>query len=61
MGILLGSSDRFMFGSDEGIILSSDVGEVLGSTLDLDEVEYLVSSDGSLMVSMISHLRVNCL
>ena len=48
-----------MFGSDEGIILSSDVGEVLGSTLDLDEVEYLVSSDGSLMVSMMSHLRVN--
>ena len=50
-----------MFGSDEGIILSSAVFGVLGSTLGLDEGTYLGSSDGSLMVSMISHLRVNCL
>ena len=50
-----------MFGSDEGIILSSAVGGVLGSTLGLDEGAYLGSSDVSLMVSMMSHLRVNCL
>ena len=50
-----------MFGSDEGIILSSDVGEFLGSTLGIDEGVYLGSSYGSLVVSMVSHLRVNCL
>ena len=50
-----------MFGSDEGITLSSDVGEGLGSTLGLDEGEYLRSSYGCLMVSMMSHLRFNFL
>ena len=39
-----------MFGYDEGIILSSDVGEVLGYTLGLDEEADLGYSDGSLMV-----------
>ena len=48
-----------MFCSDEGIILRSDVGELLGSTLGIDEGKDLDSSDGSLMVSMMSHLRVN--
>ena len=50
-----------MFGSDEVIILSSAVGVVLDYTLRLDEGAYLGSSDGYLMVSMISQLRVNCL
>ena len=57
----LGYSDRFLFGSYECIILSSAVVGVLCSTLGLGEGEYLESSDGSLMVSMMSHLRVNCL
>ena len=61
MLISIGSSDRFMFGSDEGIILSSAVGEVIGSTLGIDEGEYMRYSDGSLIVSRISHLRVHCL
>ena len=50
-----------MFGSDEGIILSSAVGEVLGSTIGIYEVAYMGSSDGSQVVSMISHLRFYCL
>ena len=36
MGISLGYSDIFMFVSDEGIILSYDVGEVLGYTCGID-------------------------
>ena len=36
-----------MFGSYEGIILSSAVGEVLCSTLGIDEGADLGSSDGS--------------
>ena len=59
MGISLRYSDKFMFGSDEGIILSSAVGEVLGFTLGLDEGAYMGSSDGFLMVSMMSQLRVH--
>ena len=47
-----------MFGSNEGLILISAVGGMLGSTLGLDEGAYLRSSDGSLMVSMMSHLGV---
>ena len=50
-----------MFGSDEGLIISSDIGEVLLSTLGIDEGAYLGSSDGSWMVSIMSHLRVHCL
>ena len=51
----------FLFGSDNGIILRSSVGEVLGYTLELDEEAYLGSSDGFLVVLMMSHLRVYCL
>ena len=61
LGISLGFSDIFLFGSDEGIILSSAVDVMVGSTLGLDEGAYLGYSDGSLIVSMMSHLRVNCL
>ena len=50
-----------MFGSDEGIILSSAVGEVLGSTIGIYGGADLDSSDGSLMILMISQLRANCL
>ena len=48
-----------MFGSDEGLIISSDIGEVLLSTLGIDEGAYLGSSDGSWMVSIMSHVRVH--
>ena len=47
-----------MFGYDDVIILISDVGEVFGSTLDIYEVVYMGSSDGSLTVLMMSQLRV---
>ena len=50
-----------MFGSDEGIILSFSFGEVIGPTLGIYEGSDLDSSYGSLMVSMMSHLRVHCL
>ena len=50
-----------MFGYDEGIILSFYVGEVIASTLGLNEGADLDSLDGSLMVSMMPHLRVRCL
>ena len=50
-----------MFGSDEGIILISSVSEVLGFTLGLDGGKDMEYSDGSLMVSMMSNLRVHCL
>ena len=50
-----------MFGSDEGIILSYYVGEGLGSTLVIDEGADLGSSDISLVVSIMSHLKVHLL
>ena len=39
-------SDRVILDSDEGFILSSDIIEVLGSTLRLDEGTYLGFLDG---------------
>ena len=59
MGIPLGYSDRFLFSYDEGIILSSAVGEVLGYIIGLYEGSDMGSSDVPMMVSMMSHLRVN--
>ena len=50
-----------MFVYDEGIILISAVDEVLGSTLGLDEGADLGSSDISLVVSIMSHLKVHLL
>ena len=61
MGISLGYSGRFLFGSDDGIIISSAYGEVLGSTHGIDEGSYMGFSDGSLIVLMILRLRVYCL
>ena len=56
MALTLVSSDGEALGLDEGIILGYALGEVLGYTLGYADETELHSSDGYLMVPMMTNL-----